>query len=774
MILKEFCLKRYGPVARDERFVLKEFNLFFGHNEDGKSLSIDALLKMLLGRSATPKIFAGLDRVEENPEGYVVLQGEDGKEMKLPGKGDPGQMADINPSEYRNIFIIRNSDLAIDRESDFYAGLTDRLTGLRIEEISSLKKKLMELGKLTRASSEGLLSDDARYGKIKSRFLEAADLVKKTEILMEESTGAKLDLLEDAVIKIAEELEGIGLELENLEMARKRKIYEGARTALENLEEAGETVNTLSIFNSADEELWRDNLRDRDREIRRCREMEENINSKKEELKKARLFMEEKERDLHLLRRRKEKVDNDIKPLLRDYDLTNEKLGAEGEKSRFFAAAGIISAVLLLVTIAGIIARPAFAFYVLSMLFLTSAAVFALMYFSYVRGKARLKGLLEKIKFSSARYQLGGASLGEVLENMAAFEDNLYRKEEELKKADSRLSFLQAEIQNRESEKEKCGQSAAKSEDIIEKIKIKSGLLTLDEYSQKLREKQEQERIKEKQAAVLKNLFGAGQGKIEEDMFYWRGELEKLKVYEHAGRGLDYDEERSTFLKNRKKELEEEKNSITAKMAAFTQKLREIEQKANGVFSLEGEHFHCNTLVDLQAIQNRLKQFINEVETSTDYVLKAISIFEEIEREEEEKVLELFGRDSLISAYFAEITGNLYEEVNFNPGVKTVEVKNKDGHILSAVKLSGGAFDQLYLSVRLALGEKLLKGQKGFFILDDPFVKADLPRLRRQLEVLQKICAKGWQVLYFTAKEEVGQVLHEDIAAGKVNYIQFH
>lgn len=95
----------------------------------------------------------------------------------------------------------------------------------------------------------------------------------------------------------------------------------------------------------------------------------------------------------------------------------------------------------------------------------------------------------------------------------------------------------------------------------------------------------------------------------------------------------------------------------------------------------------------------------------------------------------------------------------------------KNGDTLDADKLSGGAYDQLYLSVRLALGEKLLKGSQGFFIMDDPFVKADRERLERQLEILKRICDTGWQVIYFTAKEEVVELLKSDVDNGRVSYI---
>ncbi|NIO05888.1 MAG: AAA family ATPase [Proteobacteria bacterium] len=51
MRIKELFIKRYGPL-RDRSYVLTgRFNLLVGKNEEGKTLTIDALVKLLLGRT---------------------------------------------------------------------------------------------------------------------------------------------------------------------------------------------------------------------------------------------------------------------------------------------------------------------------------------------------------------------------------------------------------------------------------------------------------------------------------------------------------------------------------------------------------------------------------------------------------------------------------------------------------------------------------------------------------------------------------------------------
>ena len=106
MRVKEFSIMRYGPLSNTGRILLHSFNLFWGKNEDGKTLTIDALVKMLLGRSV--REFEHINRVEENPEGYVIVESEKGEEIKLPERGDLTKIAGLTSSECCNIFIVRN------------------------------------------------------------------------------------------------------------------------------------------------------------------------------------------------------------------------------------------------------------------------------------------------------------------------------------------------------------------------------------------------------------------------------------------------------------------------------------------------------------------------------------------------------------------------------------------------------------------------------------------------------------------------------------------
>jgi len=174
----------------------------------------------------------------------------------------------------------------------------------------------------------------------------------------------------------------------------------------------------------------------------------------------------------------------------------------------------------------------------------------------------------------------------------------------------------------------------------------------------------------------------------------------------------------------------------------------------------------------------RLKNFISENNNKRDSINEILNIIDDIEKEEDEKVLKLFeSKDAIsVSGIFNMITDGYYNEVIYdkNNEGSILKVKRNNGEIIDVEKLSGGAYDQLYLAVRLALGEKLLNSEKGFFIMDDPFIKSDIERIERQMNALKKICNIGWQILYFSCKNEIKDILSNDIKNGNINYIDIN
>jgi uncharacterized protein YhaN len=121
----------------------------------------------------------------------------------------------------------------------------------------------------------------------------------------------------------------------------------------------------------------------------------------------------------------------------------------------------------------------------------------------------------------------------------------------------------------------------------------------------------------------------------------------------------------------------------------------------------------------------------------------------------------LFTGDDSASEIFSRVTDAAYEQIRFNSAQGRVEVVDCDDQRLSVNQLSLGTRDQLYFSVRVSLAQELLDEQAGFLLFDDPFLSSDHDRLLRQFDVLGDLVNQGWQVVYFSAKKEVKELVKD-------------
>ena len=767
MRIKEFAIIRYGPLPNRGRIALRDFNLLFGKNEEGKTLTIDALVKLLLGKHI--KDFYNIDRVEENPEGYVVLEDEKGDEIKLSEKTNLTKVAELTPSECRNIFIIRDSDISIDSESEFYTNVTDRLTGLRAKEISNIKKALLEMGKITPGGS---FRDDAKSQKLKTRLEGAATLIERINTLSEKIKNDKLDELEEELVGYSEKLKGIKQIIGNFEDARRRKRFEEGKKALDKLKQLIAKIKELDDFNKSDAQLWRD----RERDIQKFKddkdELLQDFSKKEDDFKEMNKKVQEEERDFVILEERKKKIDGEVKLELKNCEIKTGELAQQEQKNRFLTKAGLISLVILGISLIGLIVTQARFLYIPIILF-SFLSVFPWIFkYQFIKDRAWVKGAFERIKLTLSKFNLSGKDLEEIMSNIQKFDEAYSKKSKELDDMRTGREVHRNDIDRMKAEISSMEKKKNDKEEQIDTLKKTAGVESLQEYSDKLSSKQEQEKLLRDQKVILESHFGTKSSILEDNVSFWDEKVQELVEYKDKSKEIEYDESMISKIEKDGRACEEKCNDLTGKMRDLQKELEDVERETNKIIELDTGFLYCRTSVDLNAIREKLQEFIDSTNDNKDTVLKAIGIFEEIEVEEKGKVSELFGKKSDISGYFNKITGGVYEEVLFNRETERIEVKRKDGTILHAEKLSGGAYDQLYLSIRLVLGEKILKGKKGFFIMDDPFIKADTDRLHRQLEMLMKISELGWQVIYFSAKGEVIDVLNEGIKKGLINYVE--
>lgn len=106
------------------------------------------------------------------------------------------------------------------------------------------------------------------------------------------------------------------------------------------------------------------------------------------------------------------------------------------------------------------------------------------------------------------------------------------------------------------------------------------------------------------------------------------------------------------------------------------------------------------------------------------------------------------------ASYFTEITNNHYQALYPPTSTKPFRVEANDGIRYTAGELSKGTIDQLYVSLRLAIGEVMSEKHKLPFIIDDAFVHFDAVRIKQLAGILAEI-STARQIIFFTCKRDV-------------------
>ncbi len=241
-----------------------------------------------------------------------------------------------------------------------------------------------------------------------------------------------------------------------------------------------------------------------------------------------------------------------------------------------------------------------------------------------------------------------------------------------------------------------------------------------------------------------------------------------MKEFEDAAKGVDYSKVETNKIVDQIDTLNNEIEELETKLEECYQEISRIAEEANRNLSPE-EAFPGKTFEDIELIRREMRVFVKSVEEQANLALAAIRIFEKIEKSEEEKVKDIFGEGDLTSVYFQTITDGAYSSIEYEPSDGELYVLRSSGDRLRAYQLSTGTYDQLYLSTRLSLAQQILQDQRGFLLLDDPFLTSDSKRLPRQLEILEKLSEVGWQVIYFSVKDEIKSFLKNSIKNGRID-----
>jgi predicted nuclease with TOPRIM domain len=758
MRIERLSIDRYGPLLGRSALEPAPFTVLYGNNERGKSLTIDAICRMLFRKVSDLKVFPGLrSRVEGGPKGEVVLRSREGR-YAAPHDGAVDERLGLTSRDLANVFVVRDNALHV--QKSFFAEATDRLTGFRRERADAVESELRRHGALT---PTGKLSSDKENNQLGERVRSAAQLRDRIEQLLTELQQEEATELDEELVRARARMEELRAERGELDRARRREVYHEARGYLQELGEIEQQLEKLQQLSQEEADGW---LEHRET-VRRADQDLQDLRSQADEAEAA----EEKHRtELASLQERAAPLDPLVARAGESLGLRLQEVNErESEAARWRAvAAGSLAALIATAVLAlgGIAAAWAMDSVVaditavlLTAIFLAVVALqlYTLLTVTKLRAaETRLRQAAESGGFSSRTPE-------ELRQEIDRVRGEHQRLQEQTETAESRLSAAQRERQQlREERIPQREEQRARAAEEVARLQRRSGLETLEAYRERLDEKGRLEQRAESIAATLRARLDTEKRPRPEERGQWEAALARLQPYADAAPNLSYSSARAEAVDAELAQVSAEVDRLEERLQRVREELADIRRQFERLVP-DAEAIPCDTVADLGAVKERLAAFETQAEERRRIAATAVEILHELKLEAEQELGELFGQGSALSETFRRITDGRYTtcELERQEGAEdpTIRVRTASGQELRADQLSGGAYDQLYLSVRLALAQALLGGEGGFLILDDPFVRADQGRLRRQLEALRTAVADGWQVLYFTAKQEVLQAV---------------
>lgn len=643
MRINEVFIQRYGPLRPFHAKFKKNICIVFGPGGSGKTLTIDAVLKILLSDNAEE--FIRHDEVEETPAGYLVIE-KDGKEFKL---GEEKHLSDIpgleiDPTELKNIFVIQDADLGISDEDKFYGRVTSKLMGVRTEDIRRIEDELRKRGRLT----PKLEILDKHPHKFRTRLNDAKELQDDIGTYVEKAKSEGIDKLEKEKFDIKWNLKSLEESIELLEKAKKKSEFNKLETAFN---EAKQILQELKALPD------KDGISQLNAKL---------LDSKKEKVKLPQLEIETK-----------------------------------SWKKRF------------------------------QYLTISTAISFAgLMAFS------------RDLAFSIIPFILLFASLFSIY------------KWHQSDKSLTRVVTIERSL----LEEAQALRIEAKT---VEKAEGK--------ITQIIKETEEKQATFNQKKGILGKDLQINEKETEKFLEKAKNALTKIRQSIDLNISLDYDEEKLEEAKKQKKGNEASLGEVEKRLQEHQKTMTDFSERAQQLqFTDEFSNFKLDieikNLESLEKLVRWLNQYIEQIEKDAALSIKAFEIFKELESKEKAKSEELFEKDNQASMIFRDITSGMFEDISYDSSAGEILVKRShEKRLQKASELSRSEWTQLYTAIRIALGEKLLKGEKGFFIVEDPFIHADPERLLKEFDMLKNLSKRGWQTIYFTAKDEIKKGLPKQI-----------
>jgi hypothetical protein len=201
---------------------------------------------------------------------------------------------------------------------------------------------------------------------------------------------------------------------------------------------------------------------------------------------------------------------------------------------------------------------------------------------------------------------------------------------------------------------------------------------------------------------------------------------------------VDYGAPVDDDLEALRRQYQEADRRATLAEQALATRRQDLPSVAEAEERLAAAEAECRRLETLDEVLTRTRAFLARAQ-------------ERVHRDIAPQLAAAVGRD------LAAVTAGRYTEAVVDTGTLAVQVRGAGGPLRDVEQLSVGTVEQVYLLVRVALAERLVRpGESCPLLLDDVTVHADQDRTRRLLDTLLTV-AERHQVVLFTQQEQVRQ-----------------
>lgn len=769
MKLTRINISHYGPLPIIDT-ELSNFNLFYGDNEIGKTMTIEAIYRILTGKEGEHD--EEYCRVEHRPSGYILLE-NNGDEIKITDSQKDNTLAkimDLDNEVCKNLVFIHNSQLKIDKTEEFYDQITAKLTGIKTKPIGQIKENLLDNSYLTESGDYRNTKREDK--KLKDRISNAKKTIKNIKKYVENKESEGFTEIEFNLADKRMSLINVESKIGELNDARNRERYEKGKNHLITFEKITSNLKELVNFNSNDKDKWTSSLSSLNTLEEQKSQLLGDLKNQEDSLNQKSENAVELNKRIKKATKKKEGIDN-IKEKIKILQEKKTKLDSFENNFNLFKMLLIFISIVFPISLISLI----FQMHFITLIFTLVSGIWFFINFGLLLknydDKKKHDEILKEVHFALSKIGIFQEEFREILYEIEQFENIFQENKSEKEKLNWEINSLKLQINDLKDKKIVDVESNIKiKQDGIEEIKKNSQVEHLEQYAKKIEEKTDLEKEYGVHYSALSDIFEKPKenNSDEKHIEFWNSNLKNYDGYKDKALGITWDLETSKSLTEQKALVTEEIRVIEQKLDEFKTELRNYENAAKYVLLDVEESIICDRLQDLVNLKDTLQEFIDNWELKKKHVLIVYDILNMIEAREREQIAKIFN-DELLKETFSKITDGNYTDISYNPNTDITTVTNRDGRLLPADKLSSATFDQLYFSIRLAFSKKVLSDKTGFFIMDDPFIRSDINRLHEKLRMLLNLSEEGWQILYFTAKKEVMDFFEENNLLEKVKLI---